>query len=264
MSHHLSPVAVEGEKDTYRYPGMLAWTSWNGPFGGALLGSMIESMEQATGQKLVALTAQFLKTAKHGVPLTLKVDTLAAGRAVAQVRASAWQDGVLLFTGCGVLAAAGDAFAAGSVGAFPAVRSADASPARTYMKPIQGGLNDTVDIRIADAAPSHVRLWGRCPDAAGTPLGAALLAAFADHPPYGVQLLKGGEWYGITLDSTLRIASPSSGLDGASWVLLDIGFEAIGEQFGFATVNLWSVDGRLLAIGTQTLRLRNGIAAGKG
>lgn len=263
MSYKLSPVAVVGEENTYLYPGLLNWTSWNGPFGGALLGSMIEAMEQSTGQKLVALTAQFLKTAKHGVPLTFKVETLAAGRAVAQVRASAYQDGALLFTGCGVLATAGDEFAAGSVGSCPVVRSAEASPVRTYMKPIKDGLNDTVDIRIAEAVPSHVRLWARCPGAAGGTLGAALLAALADHPPYGVQLLKGGEWYGITLDSTLRIASQSAGLDGAAWVLLDIGFEAMGEQFGFATVNLWSVDGRLLAIGTQTLRIRNGIAPGK-
>jgi acyl-CoA thioesterase len=260
MSHHLSPTAVEGEKGAYLYPGMLDWTSWNGPFGGALLGSMIESMEQCTGQKLVALTAQFLKTAKHGVPLTFKVDILAAGRAVSQVRASAHQDGSLLFTGSGVLASSSDALAAGCVGDCPVVRPAESSPARTYMKPIKGGLNDTVDIRIAETAASRVRLWARCPAASGMPLGAALLAAFADHPPYGVGLLRGGEWYGITLDSTLRIAAPSADLDGASWVLLDIGFEAMGEQFGFATVNLWTTDGRLLGIGTQTLRLRNGIA----
>ena len=264
MSCDLSPAAVQGEKDVYLYPGMVDWTSWNGPFGGALLGSMIEAMQHATGQRLVALTAQFLKTAKHGVPLTFKVDTLAAGRAVAQVRASAYQEGVLLFTGCGVLATSDDQFTAGSVGICPVVRLADDSPARTYMKPIPGGLNDTVDIRIAEAAPSHVRLWARCPGAAGQPLGSALLAAFADHPPYGVGLLKGGQWYGITLDSTLRITSPAAGLDGASWVLLDIGFEAMGEQFGFATVNLWSVEGKLLAIGTQTLRIRNGITPGKG
>ena len=263
MTYHLSPTAVPGRAGQYIYPGKVSWTSWNGPFGGVLLGSMMESMEQSAGQGLVAVMAQFLKTAKHGPELVFEVETLAAGKAVAQMRGSAMQEGQVLFTATATLAASGDKLQRVSTTSMPQVPSPEASPARSYMKPIDGGLNDTIDVRIAAVDSATVRLWARCPVADGEPLTAGLLAAYADHPPFGVGLLRGEGWYGITLDSTLRIVSSSAHLSATSWVLLDIGFEAMGTQMGFATVNLWSSSGQLLAIGSQTLRLRNGIATSR-
>jgi acyl-CoA thioesterase len=263
VTYQLSPTAVPGQSGQYLYPGKVSWISWNGPFGGALLGSMMESMEQSSGQGLVAIMAQFLKPAKHGPELVFQVETLAAGKAVAQMRGSAMQEGQVLFTATATLAASGDKLERVSSSVMPVVPPPDASPARTYMRPIDGGLNDTVDVRIAAVDAANVRLWARCPDAGAEPLTPGLLAAFADHPPFGVTLLRGAGWFGLTLDSTLRIVSSSAELSAASWVLVDIGFEAMGTQMGFATVNLWTSTGQLLAIGSQTLRVRNGIPASR-
>ena len=111
-------------------------------------------------------------------------------------------------------------------------------------------------MRNAGAERNGCRLWARWPGAKGQPIRASLLAVYADHPPYGISLARGAEWYGLTLDSTFRMAAPLAGIDSADWILVDIRFDAIGERFAHCVSNIWSSSGTLLAIGTQTMRLR--------
>jgi acyl-CoA thioesterase len=253
----LSPQPLGGGR--FRYLGERYWCSWNGVYGGALLGALIRCMETVTGKPLVTVNAQFVANVPEGADLLLHAESLVAGSVAAQATAAA-------YIGEKLVARAGGSF--GEVGAdgrvaasFPSVRPPAESPPRTFLKPLPGGLNESMDVRVAGVAAPRCWLWVRCPDGEGLPMTASLLSAFADHPPYGTGLLMGEGWYGITLDKALRLCGPLEGVDAGAWTLVEIVFDTMAPPFAHATVNLWSEAGRLLAIGGQSMRIRHGIAS---
>lgn len=254
---HLSPEPLGQGRFGYR--GDRYWCSWNGLYGGALLGAMIRCMETMTGKPLVTVNAQFLANVPENAELVLEAQSLAQGNVASQALATAHMGGTLAARSGGTFGAVG---ADGTMAAaMPSVRRPSDSPPRTFLKPLPGGLNDSMDVRVAGVAAPRCSLWVRATDGAGLPMSASLLSAFADHPPYGTGLLLGEGWYGITLDMALRLCGPLDGIDAGSWVLVEIVFDTIASPFAHATVNLWTEGGRLLAIGGQSMRIRHGIAA---
>jgi acyl-CoA thioesterase len=258
---HLSPEPT-GAPGRFRYASHRTWASWNGLYGGALLGALIEAMERVCDKPLAAVSAQFLVNVKEGVTLELHAELLAAGSTVSQASGAALLGDVVAVRASGSFGAAGNEEVR-IAASFPSVRAPADSPERSYMRPLPGGLNDTLDVRLAGSDKSRVYIWGRCPAAEGTPLTAGLLSCYADHPPYATGVMLGGEWYGITLDTTLRIVAPPERHDGAIWVLIEVVFDTIAPPFAHASVNLWSEQGDLLAIGAQSMRIRHGIATKK-
>jgi acyl-CoA thioesterase len=253
----LSPPPLAGEPGAFRFSAQRAWCTWNGLHGGALMGALIGSMEQTTGMPAASATAQFLKGVKEGGEVVIRAEVVASGSSVAQARAVATQDGAQIIVVSATLGAGGAS--ATSARSFPRVPSAEDSPARTYLRaPLPGDVAETMEVRIAQAGPTGACLWVRCPTAKGRPLSAALLAAFADHPPFAVRLALGGDWYGISLEESLRIVAPLRELDGGIWTLVEVVFDALASPFAFATANVWSEDARLLAVSPQALRIRHG------
>ena len=158
------------------------------------------------------------------------------------------------------------AVASGAVSArvFPRVKPPAESPARTFLRaPLEGDVAETMEVRIAEAGATAACLWVRCATGAGHPLSAALLSAIADHPPFGLRLALGGDWYGISLDASLRLVVAPEQFDAGDWVLVEIRYDSIAAPFAFATTCLWTADGTLLAVSPQTMRIRNGTASPK-
>ncbi|MGE0383127.1 MAG: acyl-CoA thioesterase domain-containing protein [Gammaproteobacteria bacterium] len=256
MDLHLTP-EPQADPHRYRYAARRPWCSWNGLFGGALAGALIAAMEHAAGRPLAAFSVQYLRNVREGVELAIETENLAVGSTSTQMAATA-----TLPEGRAAIASAtfGGPGATPRIDAeFPEVGPADEAPPRAWMRPLTGGLNETLDIRVAAVHASRVLLWARCPAAQGMPSSAALLACIADQPPFGIMRLLGGQWYGISLEASLKIVTAPQGRDGGAWTLVEIVFDAIASPFAFATVNLWSTDGTLLAIGSQSMRIRNGI-----
>ncbi len=57
---------------------------------------------------------------------------------------------------------------------------------------------------------------------------------------------------GNSLDNTIRVGE----LAETEWVLVDARVHAVVNGFGSATANLWSEDGTLLGVASQTLVMR--------
>jgi len=254
---HLTPEPT-GTPGRFRLFGDRYWCSWNGFYGGALLGALIRSMENVTGKPLVTVNAQFLANVPEGAELTLEADALVQGSTAAQASAIAILGDKVAVRSGGTFGVVGSE--AGIAARFPSVRPPADSPPRSFLKPLPGGLNEAMDVRVAGAEGARCWLWVCCPDGTGSPLSASLLSAFADHPPFGVGLMKGTGWYGITLDAGLRVCRPLEGLDAGLWTLVEIVFDTMAPPFAHATVNIWTEDGSLLAIGSQSMRIRHGIA----
>lgn len=230
------------------------WCSWNGPYGGAVMGAALESMELAAGRPLAAAMVQFQTPAKQEIDLVLKPEVPVASRSISQARVTATQNGATVLTATGTLLA--QAPGATTARSFPKIPGPDESIPRKFLKPVPGGISDTLDVRDAEVASPIMRIWVRCPGHAGRPASVGLLCAVADHPPYGVTRLRGGSWYGVTLDSSLRVVTPPGGYDGGAWMVADMTMDTFGAEFCFATTHVWAADGTLLAIATQTMRLK--------
>lgn len=239
------------------------WCTWNGLHGGALMGMLIGALEQMAGKPVVSATAQFVKGVKEGDEIAIRAEIIAASSSITQARVAAFQGENLVITGLGTLGAVGSG--ARSVRTFPRVRSPAESPARTYLRaPLEGDVAQTMEVRIAETSATGACLWVRCESGAGTPMTASLLSAIADHPPFGLRLALGGDWYGISLDASLRLATPPQDFDAGDWVLVEIVYDCIATPFAFASTYLWHTDGALLAVSPQTMRIRNGTAPAKG
>lgn len=251
--------AIDKDAGRYSYQVERRWSSNTDMFGGATFGVLIEALEAASNLPLLTASVQFIQTAQLDRTLDIHTRMLAEGKLTSQMQAVADQDAK---PACIVSAAMGALPAPmPCTTPFPVAPDPDTCPPRTFTRLIPGSFTYTLDVRIAGADSNGCRLWARWPDARGQALGASLLAVYADHPPYGISLARGAEWYGLTLDSVLRMAAPLDGLDSGDWILIDMQFNAIGERFAHCSVNLWSANGTLLAVGGQAMRLRRWQAA---
>ena len=262
LSHLLPVPKATAEAGEFTCKALRPWCTWNGLHGGALMGMSINSMEQLTGRPAVSATAQFVGGVKEGEEVELKAEVIASSSSITQARVTATQGGRLVIAALGTLGAV----ASGAVSArvFPRVKPPAESPARTFLRaPLEGDVAETMEVRIAEAGATAACLWVRCATGAGHPLSAALLSAIADHPPFGLRLALGGDWYGISLDASLRLVVAPEQFDAGDWVLVEIRYDSIAAPFAFATTCLWTADGTLLAVSPQTMRIRNGTASPK-
>jgi acyl-CoA thioesterase len=245
---------VEGAPGRFAFSAEPRWCSRDQLFGGAIFGALLEALERAGGQPPLSASAQFLEAGRLGPALQLQTEVVGAGRATRWARAIAVQDDRTLACASAALGAAEpDGASAEPLRGTP---PPDACPAREYQHPQAGSISDTLDVRVADADAAGCRLWARWPQGAGRPLSAGVLGLLADHLPYAVRRVRGPQWYGVSVDAALRLATAPATRDAGDWVLLELRFDALGERFAHGSARLRGADGALLALGSQTLRLR--------
>jgi acyl-CoA thioesterase len=85
-------------------------------------------------------------------------------------------------------------------------------------------------------------------------MSAAALAVLGDYVPLGIGRALGllGQITSNSLDNTLRIVH----VRATEWVLLDIHVDAVHDGVGHGTVHLWSEERELLAIASQSAKIR--------
>ena len=82
---------------------------------------------------------------------------------------------------------------------------------------------------------------------------AATFAVLGDYVPMGISFIQQGKAGSTSLDNTLRVID----LVPSDWYLLDIRVDAIASGFGHGVIHIWSEDGTLCAIGSQSCIVRS-------
>ena len=69
----------------------------------------------------------------------------------------------------------------------------------------------------------------------------------------GISFTQGGQAGSTSLDNTLRVIQAVS----SEWYLLDIRVDAVSNGFGHGVIHIWSIEGELCAIGSQSCIVRS-------
>ncbi|MFZ4584918.1 MAG: acyl-CoA thioesterase [Acidimicrobiia bacterium] len=228
-------------------------------FGGAGLGAAILALEATTGRPVVWATAQFLSYARLDSEVTLDIIESVRGFRTSQSRVVGRVGGEEIFT---VNAASGarDEPWSGTWDTMPPVPAPHDCPPRELSEQFTGTIASRLDTRRAnardlpslDGTPGDGRaaLWVQLPD---LEVNAATLAVLGDYVPFGIGQTLGLPVGGNSLDNTIRVAHRQP---DAEWVLADVRIHAVADGFGCGDVFLWSQDGTLLAVASQSTILR--------
>lgn len=228
-------------------------------FGGCGLGACVSAIEQATQRRVVWASGQYLSFARPPEIMDLEVIIAAEGKQSSQVRAVGRVGDREILT---VNAAAGArTFPAAGRWVQPlAVPPPEQCAPRPTNFPVERTIAARLEQRIvpddATGGPAQVTgrtvLWTRVPEL--LEMSAAALAVLGDYVPMGIGRALGllGKITSNSLDNTLRIVDVCA----SEWVLADIHVEAVSNGVGHGTVDLWSQDGTLLAIASQSAKIR--------
>lgn len=250
-------------------------------YGGTAIGVSVAAAEAVSGRSPLWMTTQFVSTVQTGAVMTLRAEILAPGRRTQQLRVTGLApDGTVVFASLG---ATGTHKAEGMAGTFetmPSVTSPDDSQSWTSV--FEGMMPAELRARIAERAAAdpdgaaarrghagiselrmatalddeaasdsdRVFVWARRTD--GRLITPALAAYIADMVPMAVARAAGKFAGGTSLDNTIRF----SGFDDTEWMLLDLRPHFAAGGYGHGDGRMWSPDGRLLAIASQTAVMR--------
>ena len=239
-------------------------TSAGALHGGCGFGAVIEAMVASSGRPLVWATAQFVSHAAAGSVLDLDVDLVVQGHRVTQARARL---------------AHGDHEVLTVVGTFgtrdfpveriwvdpPKIPAPHACPPRERGREV---LLDTWQARIARGrAPEDLdgrpgsgssASWYRLPEGRRT-VTAGDLAVLGDFLILDLSDALGFQVTGNSLDNTLRVGTACA----SEWVLVEAQVSLVARGFGSVQACLWSDDGVLLGIASQTMVVRSVDADGR-
>ena len=229
-------------------------------FGGCGLGAAIAALEATTERPTVWATAQYLSYAPAGEVLDLDVVVAVEGRKTSQARVTGHVGGTENLT---VNAALGgrDYPTETRFPEGPRVLAPEASPVREPYSEAES-LSNRLDQRWAVPegsevgegstrfGPGRTAVWTRMPDLHDG--SAAGLAVLGDFVPMGISVALDESTMSNSLDNTLRVFETVP----SEWYLLDINIEGVARGFGHGFVHIWSEDGVLVAIGSQSAMVR--------
>jgi acyl-CoA thioesterase len=235
--------------------------------GGAALAAAVEVLEGTTGRPLVWATAHYLTHAgPHGV-LDVDVSVEVAGHQTTQARA------VVALGGNEVLLAVASLGARASErherwGSPPDVPAADGIAHRMQSPPGTQSVLDHYEVRVATGrtgaaldgtpGPGRSAVWCRLPDGPRD-VAAGDIALVGDMLMLGLADALGEHVTANSLDNTVRVVERAA----TEWVLLDVRIDAVDRGYAHAGAHLWTEDGVLLGMATQTLVVRATDAAGQ-
>ena len=228
--------------------------------GGALFATAVEALEGAIDRPLVWATAQYLHHAGPTGTIDIAITPEIEGQNTTQARVTLRVDDTDVLFGFAALGYRSFPHV-GRWAIAPVVPSADESAA--LVSPAAEGeqLLDHYQIRFAtgrmigdlDGTPGsgRVALWCRVPNGP-RPLTVGDLALVGDVLMPSLSDTLGVPITANSLDNTLRVVERAT----TEWVLLDVAIDAAIGGFAHAGARLWTEDGSLLAIASQTLVLR--------
>jgi acyl-CoA thioesterase II len=233
-------------------------------YGGVGIAASVACAEAVAGRPLMWVTTHFVTNATAGEHIAISVDTVMDGRATSQIHVHGRAGDRLVFSSFASLTERPDEVTA-SWATMPAVDPPE--QCAEFIFPFESKLGDSFMRRIqrrtafgrdeslfADGgepvADGRIGIWYRLND--GLIDSAATLAYVADVVPAAVNAGLGRPAGGTSLDNTLRVIRPIP----SEWVLLDVQADGFGRSIGQGTVHVWSPDGELLGVASQSCIIR--------
>lgn len=228
--------------------------------GGAALAATVEALEATTGRPLIWATAHYLTHAGPRGRLDVAVSVEVAGHQTTQARAQlSLGDVEVLLT----VASLGTRESPGT-GRWvraPDVSGPDEAKHRPASPPGTESLIDHYEVRLASGrmgaeldgtpGPGQSVLWCRLPEGR-RPVTAGDLALVGDLLMLGLSDALGAPTTANSLDNTIRVVERAP----TEWMMLDVRIDAAESGYAHAGAHLWTDDGTLLGMATQTLVLR--------
>jgi acyl-CoA thioesterase len=227
-------------------------------YGGTAIAISVVAAEAATDQGVLWITTQYVASATLGDTITVTTDVLARGRNVTQVQVTGRLGETVLFVSVGSTATPRQGGLEGQYQTMPAVTPPGDTGPLTFGLSRPGdiaGFTRGVEYRLAyqlgpKETPLPMTLWARLTDLPMTPAGISFLA---DMVPPAIAQAAGKVGGGTSLDNSLRFGHLPDDLE---WVLLEMrGQMAVGGH-AHGSVEVWSPEGALLAVGGQSTNMR--------
>jgi acyl-CoA thioesterase II len=222
-------------------------------FGGAGLAASIAALEAATERSALWATAQFVGSAEIGEHIDCHTEVVAAGYNTSQARVTATTDGRIIFLALGSTARSRDDGFGADLGTMPAVPGADECASWVPEFPVlpetitARGPFATAELRLAKADDGSTHLWARMKASTQSRLTLAYLSDFV---PSAVLRAAGRNGGGTSLDNSIRFGpAPAPDTD---WILIETDPYLADSGYVHGAARLWSADGRLLAVASQT------------
>lgn len=229
-------------------------------FGGTAIAAAVALAEVETACPALWTTVQFISGATTiGDRLDYTTEVLAEGRSAAQVRITAQVDGREIVCALGATTHRKTGRVEATFERFPSAPTPDEAP--PFQLPLPESLrksaarmNRNLEMRSATPlergshTPGHLMLWMRVP---GRPATPAVISYLADLVPLSIARAARRAGGGTSIDNTMRFA----GATVDEWVLLELDPHLAAGGYGHGGLLVWSVDGELLATGSQTASL---------
>jgi acyl-CoA thioesterase len=226
-------------------------------YGGTGLAVAVAAMEAATERDALWATTQFVSHPFLGSTVEWTVERLAIGKRATQLLVRAAVDGAVAFVALGSTGITSDDGLTGQYVEMPRVAPPDADPPPVSSLPMTENPNSWVrlvelrEASVLDVDGPPVAFWGRFRD--GSPLTPAGLAFIGDMVPLGVARSAGKLGAGSSLDNSMRFLG---GAVDSPWTLLELRGDFAHGGFGHGTLRMWTMDGTLLATGSQSASMR--------
>jgi acyl-CoA thioesterase len=232
-------------------------------YGGAALATALATSEVLTGRSALWCTTQLIGTAELGDRIDVRARSVARGGTIAQFMVAASVGADLIFQAVGAAATVQRAGTNGQWGSMPRVDPPAACELLAdRIPPSMGtgvGHHLACEQRLTvpfpdDGGGGRSVAWARLTGefaADGWSTSPAALAFLADLVPLAISEAAGISGAGASLDYSLRIGAPAT----CDWVLVDLDAQMAFGGVGHGHLRIWSPDGRLLAVGSQTARM---------
>jgi acyl-CoA thioesterase len=221
-------------------------------YGGTAVAIAVATMEAVAERPVLWSTVQFVASVETGQRIDVHTEVLAEGQRIWQLRLTATCRGEVIFAGLGAAGSPRENVLDIRFAQMPEVAPPELVAASTPPDRVPGwySVTDVVPARWidGDTRPRRQSVWLRFRD---HPLTRASLGFFADMVPASIARAAGRSGTGTSLDNTIRFGVEPSG----DWVLVDAAPEIAVGGYGTGGVRLWSVDGDLLGMATQTARI---------
>ena len=228
-------------------------------YGGSGAAAAVIAMEAATRRPARWVTVQFVASPQLGDLVETEVDIVAAGHRISQVQVRATVGGRLVFSAVGATATARPDGLHGQFESLPAV-----GPPEEGSDLFAGfdigdnrGHHERFELRRAttsdDGPPSHLPLWTRFTEP--LPYTPATISFLADMVPMSIARAAGQMGAGSSIDNTLRFGPDVDA--GPEWLLLDLHGQLATDGYGHGSLEVWTPDGALVAIGSQTATMNH-------
>ena len=226
-------------------------------YGGTAIAASMMAMEAATQRDVLWVTTQFVAPAPNGHVIEMQTDVLASGKRTAQVRVTATIDGHVMYASLGSCGIPRENGFAGQFETMPVVMSPQDSPARMHgppraEAPTEPGWARECEYLMPDILENErggdgtMAMWTRLRN--GRPMTPAQIAFAADMVPVAIARGAGKMGAGTSLDNSMRFVGGAQ----TEWVLLELQGNMASGGYGHGLVRVWSQDGKLLAVGSQT------------